>query len=139
MATFGSDASASTSNPLAGSTSFAGGGNPLAGGGNPLAGGGNPLAGGGGNPLAGGGGNPFGGGGNPFAGGGNAPSFNGKWDFNYNWNFANKQSIVSQVGESGGGAGQKPEAVPESVSSVSLVVLGCACLLWSRFKRASHC
>ena len=118
MATFGSDASASTSNPFAGSTSFAGGGNP--------------LAGGGGNPFAGGGGNPF-------AGGGNAPSFNGKWDFNYNWNFANKESIVSQVSESGGDAGQKPEAVPESVSSVSIVVLGCACLLWSRFKRASHC
>lgn len=112
MATFGSNASASSGNPFAGSTSFAGGG---------------------GNPFAGGGG------GNPFAGGGNAPSFNGQWEFNYNWNFANKESIVSQVSESGGGAGQKPEAVPESVSSVSIVVLGCACLLWSRFKRASHC
>lgn len=116
MATFGSNASASGGNPFAGSTSFAGGGNP----------------------FAGGGGNSFAGGGNPFAGGGNAPNFEGNWEFNYNWNFANKESIVSQVEGSGGGAVPKPEAVPESVSSVSIVVLGCACLLWSRFKKVSH-
>ena len=95
---------------------------------------------GGSNPFAGGG-MSFGGGGNPFAGGsamgssGNAPSFNGTWE----WDFGTNNPAPSQGNPYvGGAAGQNPEAVPETASSVSLVVVGVACLLWSRFTRVRH-
>ena len=122
-----------------GGMSFGGGG---MGGGNPFAGGGATSSGGmggGSNPFAGGGATSsggMGGGSNPFAGGGamgsggNATSFNGTWE----WDFGTNNPAPSQGNPYvGGGAGQNPEAVPETASSVSLVVVGVACLLWSRF------
>ena len=110
------------------------------GGGNPFASSGGASFGGGGNPMAGSGGASFGGGGNPFAGGGassegeGAPAFEGKWE----WDFGANNPTVGQDGGKMGGYGEKPEAVPEAVSSVSLVVLGLACLLWARLKKVKH-
>ena len=111
-----------------GGMSFNGG---TSGGGMSFGGGGNPFAGGG---AMGGGSNPFAGGG-ATSSGGNATSFNGTWE----WNFGTNNPAPSQGNPYvGNGAGQNPEAVPEAASSVSLVVVGVACLLWSRFKRVRH-
>ncbi len=125
---------------------FAGGGNPLAGGGGNsfVGGGGNPLAGGGSNSFASAGGNPFasasgnpfaGAGGNSFAGGGEAKTFNfnGSW----NWDFGTNNPTVSQDNGFMGG-NSKPEAVPESTSSIAIAIAGITCLLWSRLKKVKH-
>lgn len=101
------------------------------GGSNPFAGSSGAAFGGGGNPMAGGGGAAFGGG---AASGGGAPAFEGKWE----WDFGTNNPTVGQDGGKMGGYGEKPEAVPEAVSSLSLVVLGLACLLWARLKKVKH-
>lgn len=114
---------------------FAGGGNPFAGGSNGFAGGGgNQFVGGGGNPFASAGGNPFASAsGNPFAGGGEAKTFN----FNGSWDFGTNNPTVSQDNGFMGG-NSKPEAVPESTSSIAIAIAGITCLLWSRFKKLKH-
>ena len=80
--------------------------------------------------AGGGGGMPFaGGGGMPFAGGG-AGGFNGSWDFGTNNPSSQDNGFM--------GGNSKPEAVPESTSSIAIAIAGLTCLLMSRLKKATH-
>ena len=70
-----------------------------------------------------------GGGGMPFAGGG-AGGFNGSWDFGTNNPSSQDNGFM--------GGNSKPEAVPESTSSIAIAIAGLTCLLMSRLKKATH-
>ena len=124
MAMFGGNSFIGNGNSYASGGSLSIGGSSFGGGGSSFGGGGSPF---------GGGGSSFGGG-NSSAGGGNATSFNGTWNFGTN----NPTSSQGNGFLGGGSVGQKPASVPETASPLPLVVVGVACLLWSRFKKVRH-